>query len=188
MSKDNYKTPEERRKALKKILAGTGAVTVAAAAPEKWTTPVVDSVVLPAHAQTSTDPTPPTIPLNFSDSSSVLGSNTPSDIIDSLVASAHAGGESRAYNICNNFNEDLETYTASINVPELNIVGLVIGGVVNVEEQFDCSLNNLGSMKFGTPTESGVPYEVILTEGILNVTFSGTATPGDCNLAVCEDV
>ena len=187
MSKDNNKTPEERRKALKKILAGTGAVTVAAAAPEKWTTPVVDSVVLPAHAQTSTDPTPPTIPLNFSDSSSVLGSNTPSDIIDSLVASAHAGGESRAYNICNNFNEDLETYTASINVPELNIVGLVIGGVVNVEEQFDCSLNNLGSMKFGTPTESGVPYEVILTEGILNVTFSGTATPGDCNLAVCED-
>ncbi len=69
MSKDNYKTPEERCKALKKILAGTGAVTVAAAAPEKWTTLVVDSVVLPAHAQTSTDPTP-AIPLNFSDSSS----------------------------------------------------------------------------------------------------------------------
>ena len=186
MSKDNNKTPEERRKALKKILAGTGAVTVAAAAPEKWTRPVVHSVVLPAHAQTSTDPTP-TIPLNFSDSSSINGSNTPTGIIDSLVASAHAGDEDRDYNICNNFNADLETYTASITVPALNIVGLVIGGVVNAEEQFDCSENTFGWMKFGTPTESGVPYEVNLTEGPLNVTFSGTATPGDCNIAVCED-
>lgn len=44
---------EKRRKALKKILAGSGTVVTAAAMQDKWAKPVVDSVVLPAHAQAS---------------------------------------------------------------------------------------------------------------------------------------
>ena len=42
-----------RRKILKQTLAG-GAVISAGVASSKWSKPVVDSVVLPAHAQTST--------------------------------------------------------------------------------------------------------------------------------------
>ena len=44
---------ESRRKLLKSIAAGSGAVIAGKSLPENWTKPVVDSVVLPVHAQTS---------------------------------------------------------------------------------------------------------------------------------------
>lgn len=54
-SSDNSESPSfRRRRALKQLAAG-GAVAgaVAATIPTRWTRPVVQSVVLPAHAQTS---------------------------------------------------------------------------------------------------------------------------------------
>lgn len=47
------KKKEARRKLLKSIVAGSGAITVGKVLPESWSRPVVDSVMLPAHAQTS---------------------------------------------------------------------------------------------------------------------------------------
>ena len=47
---------ESRRKILKSIVAGSGAVIAGKSLPENWTKPVVDSVTLPAHAQTSVAP------------------------------------------------------------------------------------------------------------------------------------
>jgi hypothetical protein len=47
------KSSESRRKLLKSIAAGTGVVVAGKSLPENWTKPVVDSVMLPAHAQTS---------------------------------------------------------------------------------------------------------------------------------------
>lgn len=44
---------ESRRKLLKTIAAGGGAVIAGKSLPESWSRPVVDSVILPAHAQTS---------------------------------------------------------------------------------------------------------------------------------------
>ena len=44
---------KSRRKILKSIAAGSGAVIAGKSLPEKWTKPAVDSVLLPAHAQTS---------------------------------------------------------------------------------------------------------------------------------------
>ncbi len=44
-----------RRKALKFISTAGGAVTGLAVFQGKWVNPVIESVVLPAHAQTSTD-------------------------------------------------------------------------------------------------------------------------------------
>ena len=52
------KSNESRRQLLKSIAAGSGAVIAGKNLPEKWTKPVVDSVMLPAHAQTS--PSTPT--------------------------------------------------------------------------------------------------------------------------------
>lgn len=49
-----------RRKVLKSVAVG-GTVATAAAMPAKWTAPVVDAVITPAHAQTSDDPPAPTI-------------------------------------------------------------------------------------------------------------------------------
>jgi hypothetical protein len=42
-----------RRKLLKTIAAGGGVVVAGKSLPDSWTRPVVDSVMLPAHAQTS---------------------------------------------------------------------------------------------------------------------------------------
>jgi hypothetical protein len=47
------KSIENRRKLLKSIVAGSGAIVAGKSLPEKWSRPVVDSVMLPAHAQTS---------------------------------------------------------------------------------------------------------------------------------------
>jgi hypothetical protein len=44
---------ESRRKLLKSIAAGSGAIVAGKSLPESWSKPVVDSVMLPAHAQTS---------------------------------------------------------------------------------------------------------------------------------------
>ena len=47
------KSSESRRKLLKSIAAGSGAIVAGKSLPENWSRPVVDSVMLPAHAQTS---------------------------------------------------------------------------------------------------------------------------------------
>lgn len=47
------KSSENRRKLLKSIAAGSGAIIAGKSLPENWTKPAVDSVLLPAHAQTS---------------------------------------------------------------------------------------------------------------------------------------
>ncbi|MDK9709106.1 MAG: hypothetical protein OEL83_18845 [Desulforhopalus sp.] len=43
----------ERRKALKKLAVGLGALAGCAVLPERWVAPIIGNVVLPAHAQTS---------------------------------------------------------------------------------------------------------------------------------------
>ena len=49
----DIKSSESRRKLLKSIAAGSGAIVAGKSLPESWSRPVVDSVMLPAHAQTS---------------------------------------------------------------------------------------------------------------------------------------
>lgn len=44
---------QSRRKLLKSIAAGSGAIVAGKSLPESWSRPVVDSVMLPVHAQTS---------------------------------------------------------------------------------------------------------------------------------------
>ncbi len=47
------KSNDSRRKLLKSIAAGSGAVVAGKSLPESWAKPVVDSVMLPAHAETT---------------------------------------------------------------------------------------------------------------------------------------
>lgn len=47
------KASESRRKLLKSIAAGSGTIIAGKNLPEKWTEPVINTVLLPAHAQTS---------------------------------------------------------------------------------------------------------------------------------------
>ena len=46
-------TDRQRRQTFKKILAGSSILSASAIMPDKWVKPVVDAVLLPAHAQAS---------------------------------------------------------------------------------------------------------------------------------------
>lgn len=52
-SKQAAKSIENRRKAVRAIVLGGGAVTGAKSLPSEWSAPLVNSVVLPAHAETT---------------------------------------------------------------------------------------------------------------------------------------
>jgi len=49
----DWKSNNSRRKLLKSIAAGSGAIVAGKSLPDAWCRPVVDSVLLPAHALTS---------------------------------------------------------------------------------------------------------------------------------------
>ena len=95
------KSSESRRKLLKTIAAGSGAIVAGKSLPESWSRPVVDSVMLPAHAQTSPAPPPAEEPtfggaalsvvLNDMDNDSMLAQLT-NEFADTFISPAHAGG------------------------------------------------------------------------------------------------
>lgn len=74
---------EERRRLLKTLLAGGAAATAATALPDSWTKPLVDSVSVPVHAQSSAPSFIQTISIAYTItgpegfSSSVTPANTP---------------------------------------------------------------------------------------------------------------
>jgi len=51
----NKNSNDSRRKLLKSIAAGSGAVVAGKSLPESWSKPVIDSVMLPVHASTTDD-------------------------------------------------------------------------------------------------------------------------------------
>lgn len=56
---DGTEQIKPRREALRKILISGGVIAGASFLPDKWTSPVVDFIAVPAHAQASpTFPTP----------------------------------------------------------------------------------------------------------------------------------
>ena len=52
----------ERRAALRKLAAGLGLVAGSSLLPERWTKPIVETIVSPAQAGLPSLPTPPTPP------------------------------------------------------------------------------------------------------------------------------
>ncbi len=69
---ENAPSCSGRRKAIKKIAVGVGALAGINVLPEKWVKPVVEMVVLPAHAQTSQEQEDQTLPNNLNVSLSWL--------------------------------------------------------------------------------------------------------------------
>jgi len=83
------KSSESRRKLLKSIAAGSGAVIAGKSLPESWSRPVVDSVMLPAHAQTS-----PGYDGNYTDALNLGSLDLGNTMLAALVSDAHANGVS----------------------------------------------------------------------------------------------
>ncbi len=182
MSSKKGQSAIERRKTLKKILAGTGAAGVAAVAPQNWTTPVINSVVLPSHAQTSR------LSLNYSDPNA--GAMMPSDLLDSLVPSAHAGSEA-VKALCINFNSDMTTYNAALESDSGQLS--VVEGKVGIEETILSASCNPGSRTFkllNGPSENGVPWEIYANPDVARFPVSsGIAQASDCivDVSSCQD-
>ncbi len=55
---DNEASSETRRKAMKRVLVGSGVVATSKVVPDSWSQPVIDSVVLPTHAESTTPDAP----------------------------------------------------------------------------------------------------------------------------------
>lgn len=55
------KSIDSKRKLLKSIAAGSGAIMAGKSLPESWSRPVVNAIVLPSHAQTSPPLTTPAL-------------------------------------------------------------------------------------------------------------------------------
>jgi len=98
-----------RRKLLKSALLGGGAAVAMYSAPERWTRPVIESVSLPAHAQTSLElgegPWAGGSPLDGVMNTPVRGRTLAGRVADILVPSAHALVQepplcSAMFNIC----------------------------------------------------------------------------------------
>ena len=179
MTDSKKNTTKQRRQAIKKIIAGTGAAGVVASAPEKWAKPVVNSITLPSHAMTS-------LPLSYTDIDT--NAMAPGNRLEELlIPTAHAGifvgldGGS----ICINFNADLETYTALVIIgtgqDAVEFTGT--GGKVNVAKQLPQTCSDMPDQVFLTlksgPSHSGIDYE-LCDFGQSNC-VTGTVTPSECS-------
>ena len=112
MSED--KKTNSRRKVLK-VAAGAGLVAGSKASWEnnKWTKPVVESVLLPAHAQTSQiDPNGRFAGSTSASSAALTPESSP---LDSLVKSAYAQGSSIPGDLCINIENEVVDVSAVIN-------------------------------------------------------------------------
>lgn len=88
MTDNNTEKNTARRRLLKSIVAGGGVLATGKLLPENWARPVVQSVLLPAHAQTS-----PVSFDGFFDTGELLGDaggSQPGSILDMFVSPAHA--------------------------------------------------------------------------------------------------
>ena len=150
---------KSRRKLLKSIAAGSGAIVAGKNLPESWSRPVVDSVMLPAHAETTT-PTPITGPFaGASDNSSgMLDSDSLfAKAADSLIPEAQAGGEIRCnfipnWYVCVELSDDLKTAKVTIysdfgsntilDSTSYTWPSVTVGGGESTDATFNDNVNN----------------------------------------------
>lgn len=96
------KSIESRRKLLKSIAAGSGAIVAGTSLPDSWSRPVVDSVMLPAHAQTSNNGP-------FAGTAT-----TQNSALDLLISQAHAVEENFPPYVCVEPNAALDKATVKL--------------------------------------------------------------------------
>jgi len=169
------KSSESRRKLLKSIAAGSGAIVAGKSLPESWTRPVVDSVMLPAHAETS--PTCTDRP--------ITGMRTSLDL---------RGGGSASFAINNYLGGDqafpgtwsgTTTRTVTVNDTQ-TISGCTVTVVVNATVDVPAvAAPTITAMSWSV--ESTCPDGNVCTSSGTGFTVVDTATPnGDIEFNVCN--
>ena len=90
---------QSKREILKSIAVGSGAILVGKSLPEGWMRPIVDSVILPSHANTTDDIEPPCEPcLDAATYCEGAGQGSPeiSVAVDGTVTLTHPNGTDTA--------------------------------------------------------------------------------------------
>ncbi len=198
---DTSKLPEHptaRRKVLKKLLVGGGAAVAASQTlPTKWTKPVVDSVILPAHAQTTVVPTTPAptttvFMQNFrgpvSAAFTAIDPNQTQEglfaVLDTIIPQAHAGTVTATGDMCIEVNGT--NFTASLLIETVFYTGsgTVGGGAITLTDVNDC-LTSFSSVSIAvdSASASGADYTLsgrFTSTGILPLGNGCPSDPGTC--------
>jgi len=172
----NAPRSEQRRKLVKSIVAGGGAVS-AGLAGEKWIKPVVNAVIVPAHAQLS--PTPPiTGPAYLT---LAIDTTSVASVMDYFISSAYAACVSGGGGcpVCD-LNGDFCFNRPTAGSIEIFFRGQS-SGVKSYTEgvQVSVTFNVLPTVAPTNPDASGTPdqtYDVILNFTIVGNTVSGTVS------------
>ena len=135
---DKAKSVESRRKVLRSLGGAAGALGAASQAPESWTRPVVESVILPAHAQTSpgptaegTTPAAPTPP---------PATTTPT-VYTVAGLCAHWGGSSNQDPATRNFN----AYEVLLSPPDQGVMVEITA--IDITGDVTCTQDGSGTIK-----------------------------------------
>lgn len=143
-NKPEQRQSEKRRDVLKKAAAVGGVAVVAKAAPGSWTKPVVDSVLLPAHAQTSAPAALGKITGNW-----VIGDDAPGGLAG--IMGTEVQGSDFLYDDSTDFSFQalLDPPAAVMVSADVAINGTNIGGIdapiAPAMASADSGLANLGS-------------------------------------------
>ena len=151
---------KSRRKLLKSIAAGSGAVIAGKSLPESWVKPVVDSVMLPAHAQTSTcafgitatstlpfslTPPGPNVPFGLEGTITVTVTPAPADgetiLLEGFVDGAYIG-------------EDIRPLTGGVSTGYL---GADIAGAAEIRATYDCAVTSIYFNVLPAPPNTAPP-------------------------------
>lgn len=146
---------QSRRKLLKSIAAGSGAVIAGKSLPESWSKPVVDSVMLPVHAQTSPSPCTPCL----------------------VAATYCAGGGNGSIEVAVAVDGTVSvTYNAFDSSPQTDNVDPCAGGAFSVS---DTSGNNTVTISGTIPCGNVASIDIVETDG--GGSTNRTATQANCN-------
>ena len=169
----------------RKLLKAGGVVASSALVPEKWQKPVVDSIMLPAHAQTSTILIGAVVLRGGSvvpaDAADSLLAETGQGILDKIIQPASAGGA--PMQVCAAFGK-----CARVGQPDsLNQVAFSIDGVGNTTLTSAGGLTYVGSLNGITVTNTFTDQSFTAANGSLsgsgcdpygyNATIGGQCAP-----------
>ena len=180
------KSNENRRKLLKSIAAGSGAVIAGKSLPEKWSRPIVDSVVIPAHALTSPVVYAANLSLLMQAASETMMAADKSGLLDSLVPNANAGGTTiilpTDYLCISVLGGVFDgRFSRSYSPGEINEYansGGTLGNGLPLPFIAGCDNAITPTLTVSNPTPTGVDF--ILDFGKSQIT--GTLPPGDCSI------